>query len=426
MKNKPRIIAQGTLFPFVVLASCFAWWGLANNMTDPLVKAFTGIYKDMSNLEASLIQFAFYGAYFCLAIPGALINRKFSYKHGVLVGLGVYILGCFLFYPASQSQNFYFFLFAFYVLAGGLTILETAADPYILSMGPEETATQRLNLAQSFNPIGSLVGTFMCQYLILAKLEAYRAEQNGLSPDSIQAAELSIVVTPYIGVGVFLLAVWMFIALMKMPHSDPQRATPDHELHFMGSLKRLLKNTNYVFAVIAQFFYVGVQISVWTFTVYYIPDQLGIKDSDALQYHTAALISFAAMRFVCTGLMSFVKPGTLLLLFSGLAIFCCLMVVFVGGMPGVLSLVGISACMSLMFPTIFGLGTKGLGQDTKIGGSGLIMAILGGALIPLIQAMLIDNYNVSLSYLVPLICFVVIAAYAVYTRRTDDGYSASS
>ncbi len=417
MENKPRIIPKGNLFPFIVLASCFAWWGLANNMTDPLVKAFTGIYKDMSNFEASLIQFAFYGAYFCLAIPGALINRKFSYKHGVLVGLGVYIVGCFLFYPASQSQNFYFFLIAFYVLAGGLTILETAADPYILSMGSEETATQRLNLAQSFNPMGSLVGTFMCQYLILAKLEAYRAGVDGLPLEEVQSNELSIVVLPYIGVGVFLLAIWVFIAFMKMPHSAPQAATPDHELHFMCSVRRLMKNRNYIFSIVAQFFYVGVQISAWTFTVYYIPDQLGIKDSEALKYHTIALISFAVMRFVCTALMSYIKPGLLLLVFSLAAIACSLLVIFVGGMVGVCALVGISACMSLMFPTIFGLGTVGLGQDTKIGGSGLIMAILGGALIPLVQAMLIDHYNVSISYSVPLVCFGVIASYAAYAWR---------
>ena len=417
MENKSRIIPQGTLFPFIVLASCFAWWGLANNMTDPLVKAFTGIYKDMSNFEASLIQFAFYGAYFCLAIPGALINRKFSYKHGVLVGLGIYIVGCFLFYPASQSQSFYFFLLAFYILAGGLTILETAADPYILSMGPAETATQRLNLAQSFNPMGSLLGTFMCQYLILAKLEAFRAEQHGLSLAEVQTRELSIVVVPYISVGVFLLAVWVLIAVMKMPHSAPQVATPDHQLHFMGSVKRLAKNPNYIFAVIAQFFYVGVQISAWTFTVYYIPAQLGIKDSEALKYHTVALVLFAAMRFVCTGLMSYLKPGLLLLFFSLVAILCCLLVIFVGGMVGVVGLIGISACMSLMFPTIFGLGTSGLGQDTKIGGSGLIMAILGGALVPLVQASLVDRWNVSMSYLVPLICFIVIAGYATYAWK---------
>lgn len=417
MKTKIPIIPQGTLLPFIVLASCFAWWGLANNMTDPLVKAFTGIYKDMSNLEASLIQFAFYGAYFCLAIPGALINRKFSYKHGVLVGLGLYITGCFLFYPASKTESFYFFLFAFYVLAGGLTILETAADPYILSMGPAETATQRLNLAQSFNPMGSLVGTFLCQYLILAKLEAYRTEQYGLSLAEIQTKELSIVVVPYIGVGVLLLAVWVFIALMKMPHAAPREGTPDHELHFMGSVKRLAKNPNYVFAVIAQFFYVGVQISAWTFTVYYIPDQLGIKDSEALRYHVVALVLFAVMRFVCTGLMSYIKPGLLLLLFSLAAIVCCLLVILVGGMIGVVALVGISACMSLMFPTIFGLGTNGLGQDTKIGGSGLIMAILGGALVPMVQAAFIDHWNVSVSYSVPLICFVVIAAYAAYAWK---------
>ena len=191
MQTKPRIVPKGMMIQFLVLSSCFAWWGLANNMTDPLVKAFTGIYKNMSTFESSLIQFAFYGAYFCLAIPGAMINRKYSYKHGVLVGLGVYILGCFLFYPASLTHNFYFFLLAFYVLAGGLTILETAADPYVLSIGPEETATQRLNLAQSFNPVGSIVGTLMCQVFILKELEDFRSDTSGLNAEAIQANELS-------------------------------------------------------------------------------------------------------------------------------------------------------------------------------------------------------------------------------------------
>ncbi len=417
MQTKPRIVPKGMMIQFLVLSSCFAWWGLANNMTDPLVKAFTGIYKNMSTFESSLIQFAFYGAYFCLAIPGAMINRKYSYKHGVLVGLGVYILGCFLFYPASLTHNFYFFLLAFYVLAGGLTILETAADPYVLSIGPEETATQRLNLAQSFNPVGSIVGTLMCQVFILKELEDFRSDTSGLNAEAIQANELSIVVMPYVGVGLFLILVWLLIAFMKMPHADAHAETPDHDCNLGDSVRRLLKNKNYVFAVVAQFFYVGVQISAWTYTVYYIPAQLGIKDSESLRYHTVALVLFAIMRWVCTGLMSYINPSKLLLVMSLGAIACSAVVIFVGGIVGVWALIGISACMSLMFPTIFGLGTKGLGQDTKIGGSGIIMAILGGALIPLIQAKVIDISNVNYSYVIPMICFVVIAAFAAYSSR---------
>lgn len=431
VSSKAPIVPRDMLLPFMVLASCFAWWGLANNMTDPLVKAFTGIYPDMSNLESSLIQFSFYGSYFCLAIPGALIIRRYSYKTGVLVGLGIYIAGCFLFYPASVSQNFHFFLVSFFVLAGGLSILETAANPYILSLGPAKTATQRLNLAQSFNPVGSIIGTQFAQIFILKRLEdANLSKLSELAEvdTEAQAQALGIVVTPYIGVGIFLLTVWLTICLMKMPVGTSEEKEPDHKLHFGDSVRVLLKNSNYVFAVIAQFFYVGVQICIWTYTVHYIPAQLGIADSEALKYHTVAILLFLCSRFICTGLMSFMSPSTLLLALSALAAVLSLLVVFVGGIYGVYALVGISGCMSLMFPTIFGLGTHGLGQHTKIGGSGLIMAILGGALLPLLQAGIIDAANVNISYLVPFVCFIIIAAYAFYSSRvtiTEYGAAAS-
>ncbi|MEO0508528.1 MAG: L-fucose:H+ symporter permease [Verrucomicrobiota bacterium] len=416
--SKPAIVPRNILLPFIVLASCFAWWGLANNMTDPLVKAFTGIYPDMSNLESSFIQFAFYGAYFCLAIPGALIVRRFSYKVGVLMGLGIYIIGCFLFFPAGYLQNFQFFLISFFVLAGGLSILETAANPYIFSIGPAETATQRLNLAQSFNPVGSIVGTQICQIFILKRLEDNELSNLSalaeVNPEA-QGQALKIVVTPYISVGIFLLLVWALIAFMKMPHASAHAETPDQQTHFGESVKALIANSHYVFAVIAQFFFVGVQISVWTFTVHYIPEQLGIADSEALKYHTVAIILFLIGRFVCTGLMSFVRPSTLLFIMASIAALLSLVVVFVGGETGVYALVGISACMSLMFPTIFGLGTEGLGEHTKIGGSGLIMAILGGALFPLLQGYLVDVAGVNISYLVPLVCFFVVGAFALFS-----------
>ena len=418
--SKPSIIPKDILLPFIVLASCFAWWGVANNMTDPLVKAFTGIYPDMSTFESSLIQFAFYGAYFCLAIPGALIISKFTYKAGVLVGLGFYIIGCFLFFPASMSQNFHFFLVSFFVLAGGLSILETAANPYVLSMGPPETATQRLNLAQSFNPLGSILGTQLCQILILKKLEDNNlsdlsaiAETN---PEATSQA-LGIVVTPYIGVGVFLLAVWAIIAFMKMPHGNARAAEDAAQKTLGQSVSSLLGNKHYVFAVIALFFFVGVQICVWTYTVFYIPEQLGIEDSAALKYHTVALILFAIGRFVCTAWMNFMRPATILLIMAIGAIVSTLIVMFVGGTAGVYALVLTSGFMSLMFPTIFGLGSHGLREDTKVGGSGLIMAILGGALFPLVQAKILDAAGVNISYGVPLVCFIVVAAFAFYSQK---------
>lgn len=412
-KQPAKLIPHGILWPFILLSSCFAWWGLANNMTDPLVKAFTGIFKDLSNFRSALIQFAFYGAYFCLAIPGAIIARKFTYKHGVLIGLGLYIVGCFLFYPASQARVFIFFLLSFYVLAGGLSILETNANPFILSLGPDATATQRLNLAQSFNPLGSVIGTLMCQGFILAKLEKIKESSSSLTPEQLQSEQLSIVVAPYIAVGFVLVAIWLAIAFTKMPTARDM----GHTVHFLATFKKLSRNLNYVFAVIAQFFYVGVQICTWTFTVYYIPKELGISGSEALRYHTVALILFGVFRFISTWLMSFFKPHTLLTFMAALGALLTCSVIFVGGHIGVYSLIAISACMSLMFPTIFGLGSRGLGEDLKVGGAGLIMAILGGALLTPLQAKILDLSNVNWSYCIPLVCFIVIICYGVYAGK---------
>ena len=415
--EKPKLLPHGDILPFILLASCFVWWGVANNMTDPLVKAFTGIFDNLSNFQSSLIQFAFYGAYFGLAIPGSIIARKFGYKKGVLIGLGMYIVGCILFYPASQLQQFIPFLIAFYILAGGLSILETNANPYVLALGPDETATQRLNLAQSFNPVGAVAGTLLCQILILAKLEALgkkTADATAEQVQALQAQQLAIVITPYLIVGGILVIIWLLIAISKMPFVKES----DNNVHFIPTVKRLCSNPNYVFAVIAQFFYVGAQISVWTYTVYYVPDQLGISGSETLRnYHTPALILFGISRFISTALMSKFSPHSILRTMAILGGLFTLSVIFVGGKLGAISLVGISACMSLMFPTIFGLGSRGLGEDMKIGGSGLIMAILGGALLTPLQGLIIDKSNVSMSYFVPFVCFVVITAYAVYAGK---------
>ncbi len=417
MNSRPRLIPKGMLIPYCLVASCFAWWGFANCITDPLVKVFKDIYDNLSHTESALIQFAFYAAYFCLAIPGGIIIRKFSYKSGILAGLGISMIGCFLFYPASLSNNFYTFLIAFYVLASGLAVLETAASPYILSMGAAETATQRLNLAGAFVPTGSIVGVLISKFFVLQKLEQLEVGGSGLDSGEIQAEQLSIVISPYILAGCVLILVWLLVLFTRIQKSTLAATTVGQQLDFIPALKRLLRNFNYLYAVVAQFFYVGVQISVWTFTIHYVTEQLEIKGSDALNYQTAALVAFMVARFICTGLMSYIRPSTLLLVMALAGAGCCLVVSLVGGTIGVYALVSISACMSLMFPTIFGLGTKGLGEDIKFGSSGLIMAILGGALIPLAQAWLVDTTTVSYSYFVPLVCFVMIASFAVFSHR---------
>jgi len=410
--EKTALLEKKYILAFVLLSSCFMWWGIANNLTDPLVRVFKAVFGDLSTFQASLIQFAFYFGYFCMAIPGAIISRKFSYKTGVLVGLGLYAVGCFLLYPSTLLQQFIFFCISYYVLACGLGILETNANPYVLVMGPRETATRRLNFAQSFNPIGSVIGILLCQILIMARMPLDGEGNISIAPEQINET-LNIVIFPYLSVAAILVVVWILIALTKMPiMSDTSE-----DVHIFKTFGHLFKNKNYVFAVVAQFFYVGAQITIWTYTNFYIPEHLHVTPEVALRYHTGALILFGASRWVFTALMKRFKDHSLLLAAAILAGLLSLSVIFIGGIIGVYSLIGISAFMSLMFPTIFGMGSEGLNaEETKVGSSGFIMAILGGALITPLQGALIDRFGVNLSYMLPLFCFIVIGAYAFYNQ----------
>lgn len=419
-QSKGRLVPHGILWPFILLTSCFAWWGLANNMTDTLLAAFKRI-QSLSDFQTSLIQIAFYGSYFCFALPAALFIKKYSYKAGVLLGLALFVAGGLLFYPASQTMVYWHFLVALYILAGGLSILETSANPYVIVLGPEETATQRLNLAQSFNPIGSIMGVVISKIWILSELRQLSAEQRAALPpeqlERIQLGELEAVMGPYVTVSVGLLVIMILIAICRMPSaSDHSNGDPSHA--FWPTVKRLLGRPRYVTGVVAQFFYVGAQIGVWSFTIRYVMKEMHLNEEQSSNYYIAALVLFAAARFVCTGLMSVFAPGTILLALAVLAMGCTAVVTWLGGTMGVYALVGISGCMSLMFPTIYGLAVRGLGTDTKIGGSGLIMAILGGAVITAVQGQVSDaTGSINLSYTVPLGCFVVIALYALMELR---------
>ncbi|MCF1192838.1 L-fucose:H+ symporter permease [Mangrovimonas sp. AS39] len=407
------ILPKKNRFVFFLLALCFMGWGLANNITDPLVKVFKNVFGELSTFQASLIQFTFYFGYFCMAIPGALISKRYSFKIGVLVGLGLYIAGCFLLYPATLAQNFLYFCLSFYILACGLGILETNANPFVLLLGPKETATERLNLAQSFNPVGSILGVFMCQILIMAQLPTNTQGDLAIPAHEIKET-LGVIIYPYLIVGSVLILVWVLIAITKMP--DLKRATT--ALNMKQTVGQLLRKSNYRFAVLAQFFYVGAQISVWTYTNFYLPEQIGASQELTLQYHTVALICFGIFRWIFTSLMHKIAASKLLLVVAIVAILLSLNVILIGGMVGAISLIAISACMSLMFPTIFGMGCEGLNEEeTKVGASGLIMAILGGAVLTPLQGSLIDFKNVSFSYVVPLICFLVIALYAAYHKK---------
>ncbi len=416
--NEP-LVPRNILLPFILLTSCFAWWGLANNMTDTLLAAFKKIMS-MSDFQTSWIQLAFYGSYFCLAFPAAIFIKKFTYKSGVLLGLGMFVIGSLLFYPASKTMNYFHFLGALYILAGGLSILETSANPYIIAMGPDETGTRRLNFAQSFNPIGSILGVVLSKLFILSHLNSANAEERALMGaeqlQKIQSEELSAVMGPYVSVALFLAVLWVMMAVIKMPKSSDS----GDDLDLGPTLKRLISNRHYVWGVVAQFFYVGAQIGVWSFTIRYVMQELGVNEEQAASYYLAALILFTGSRFVCTWLMRYMTPGTLLTILAFGAMACTLTVIFVGGVIGVAALVGISGCMSLMFPTIFGLSVRGLGADTKIGGSGLIMAILGGAVMTTVQGQVSDiTGSINMAYFVPFACYGVIAYYGAVACRKD-------
>jgi FHS family L-fucose permease-like MFS transporter len=405
--------------PFILITSLFLMWGLANNMTDTLLAAFKRIMS-MTDFQTSWIQVAFYGSYFCLALPAAILIKKFTYKTGILIGLALFIAGSLLFYPASLTMSYAHFLMALFILAGGLSVLETAANPYIIAMGPEDTGTRRLNLAQSFNPIGSIVGVLLSKIFILSQLNVASAETRATLTreelSAIQSAELAAVMGPYVGVAVILALLWTAIAVSKMPQASDEGP----ELNIGATFKRLVRNKNYVWGVAAQFFYVGAQIGVWSYTIRYVMQELHFNEEEAASYYLAALVLFMVSRFICTGLMKIITPTNLLTALSVLAIFCTLVVIFGSGKIGVYALVAISGCMSLMFPTIYGLAVRGLGNDTKIGGSGLIMAILGGAVLTSVQGQVSDlTGSINIAYAVPLACFIIVAIYGVMANRKN-------
>ncbi|ASM54829.1 MFS transporter, FHS family, L-fucose permease [Pseudoalteromonas nigrifaciens] len=408
------------MVPFILLVLCFAAWGAAANMTDPLVKVFSKIFT-MSSVQSALVQFSYYGAYFCLAIPAAYINKRFSYKTGVLTGLGMAAIGAFLFYPASQAMTYGFFLVALFVLAGGLSILETSANPYVMGMGTKQGATRRLNLAQSFNPVGTNIGVFLAATLILPKLNTAtsgeRTNMNSEQLTSIISAELDAVMVPYVGMACVLVFIWLAIAFTKTPNFCKQKKVSKH-VEFSATFKRLFKNTHYRFGVIAQFFNVAAQTCVWTFTIQYVMEALDTNEvtgGSILQY---SMITFLVSRFVMTWLMGFIRPAKLLMATSIIAMLLCFYMVKMPNISGVWALVSISACLSLMFPTIYAISLHGLGDDAKLGAAGLVMAILGGAIVPVFQAVFIDTYSVAFSYVVPAGCFIIVAAYAAFDLKT--------
>ena len=431
MKNeKNLVIARNILVPFILITTCFALWGFANDITNPMVKTFSKIFR-MSATGGTLVQVAFYGGYFTMAFPAAMFIRKFNYKAGILVGLGLYATGALLFIPANISGVFAPFLIAYFILTCGLSFLETSANPYILSMGSEETATRRLNFAQAFNPMGSLLGMWVAMNFIQARLDPRDTNtRNLLSQEEFEAVkvhDLDILSSPYVIIGLIIIVMFIIIALVKMPKNEDS----NHKVHLFLTLKRLLSNKRYREGVIAQFFYVGAQIMCWTFIIHYgtrIFTSQGMAEKDAemlsQQYNIIAMIIFCVSRFICTFILKYIKPGKFLMFLAIGGMTLTLGVIFIQGVAGLYFLVGVSACMSLMFPTIYGISLKGLGEDAKIGAAGLIMAILGGSVLPPLQASIINLDTlfsmpaVNISFIVPLISFIVIIIFGYRTERS--------
>ena len=410
-----KVIEKRYLLPFVLVTSMFMLWGLANNMTDTLLAAFRKIMR-MSDTQTSFIQMAFYGAYFCIALPAALFIRKYSYKSGVIMGLVLYAAGAILFLPAAWVESYAFYLIAIYIMASGCSVLETASNPYIMSMGSPETSTRRLNIAQSFNPLGSIMGILVSKYFILQDISLYSVSGT------------------YAALGCVLLAIMVVMLFANMPEGKESVELIVDSLESVESRKigatfrRLLNNKKYIGGVIAQFFYVGAQIGAWSFTIRLVMKELGHVEAEAATIYLASIIGFCASRFVYTWLMKYIAPGRLLATGAVLSAASTLMVVLCSGWTAVVALVLVSIFMSLMFPTIYGIALGdvenpakgGYEGDAKIGASGLIMAILGGALLTPLQGMVSDAAGVNRSYLVPMGCFIEVLLYALSCRKTEE------
>lgn len=428
--NKSKVVEKQYLVPFIIITSLFALWGFANDITNPMVAAFKTV-MEISTAKAALVQFAFYGGYATMAIPAALFVQKYNYKKGILLGLALYATGALLFWPAAQFQVFGFFLVSLYILTFGLAFLETTANPFILALGSEETSTRRLNLAQSFNPMGSLLGMFVASRVVLAALESDKRNAAGelifptldeATKAAIRTNDLMVIRNPYVILGVVVIFMFVVILLTKMPSKGHTAG-----IHPLQSFKRLIANKIYREGLIAQVFYVAAQIMCWTFIIQYA-DNLGIDKATAQIYNIIAMSIFLSSRFISTLLMRYVNSRQLLLFFAIGGMITTTGTILIEGMGGLYCLMATSAFMSLMFPTIYGIALEGIGQDATLGAAGLVMAIVGGALMPPIQGALIDLGTVgwlpavNFSFILPFMCFVVIA---IYGYRTYHFYKAA-
>jgi FHS family L-fucose permease-like MFS transporter len=434
MKNKHKIpvVSRQMLLPFILVTSLFALWGFANAVTDPMVQAFKKILE-LSNSQAAWVQMAFYGGYFCMALPAALFMRKYSYKVGILIGLALFAIGALLFYPAALSESFMFFCIGLYILTFGLAFLETAANPYILAMGAKETATQRLNLAQAFNPVGLIAGLFVAQQFVLSKLQSDDVTDfsalDEASKIAIKTADLMVIRDPYVVLGLVIIGVFVLFLVNKIPQFKDEGGMPSIKDTFAS----LVKDKKYVLGVLAQILYVGAQIMCWTY-IYQYAEAMGMDSVTAGYYQMGAFVLFIIGRAVGTYLLRFMSSGKLLMSFALMALLFTLGTIFIQGIAGLYCLVAISFFMSLMFPTIYGIALGDLTEEqSKVGSAGLVMAIVGGALLPKLQGIIIDAggngvadtqimgvSEVNFSFILPFMCFIYIAWYGLRVFKRHE------
>lgn len=415
MNNNEKSVS--VLVPLILIISLFFLWGMANNLNDILITQFKKVFT-LSDLKSGLVQSAFYTGYFVFAIPAAIYVKRFSYKAAVVTGLFLYALGAFLFYPAAAVREYTLFLGALFIIASGLAFLETSANPLIIAMGDPATAERRLNFAQSFNPFGCIAGILIGREYILSGHEPTADELAAMAPAALEQfyqTESHAVQGPYLVLGAIVFCWALLVLLVKFPKVATESADAGKGLGIASwaDYKSLLCNGHFMFGVTAQFFYVGAQVCLWSYTIRYGQQALpGTGEKDLASYLLISLVLFMLGRFVATALMIKIKPSVLMMSYALINVLLCAVAVALPNYLGMWSLVATSFFMSLMFPTIFALSVKSLGEQSKAGSSLVIMAIIGGAVLTAVMGFVSDISSIHTAVLVPLVCFVVIAAYA--------------
>ncbi|MGH9403858.1 MAG: L-fucose:H+ symporter permease [Terriglobia bacterium] len=424
----PRLFSPGNTLPFVLVTALFFLWAIPNNLNDILIKQFMTSFE-ITRLKAALVQFAFYLGYFCLAMPAALLMRKYGYKTGLVTGLFLFGSGAFLFWPAAVIRSYGFFLFALFVIASGLAFLETGSNSFIAVLGYPRTSEQRLNLSQAFNPLGSITGVLIGTVFIFSGIELSHQQIGALAAagklNTYLESETLRVVRPYVILGIVVFIMAILILKTKFPQIAEEAAP--REAGSKGKLADLLHYPHFMQGAVAQFFYVGAQVGTWSFLIPYIQDYTRSSEKTAGYLLTGSLVAFGAGRFIATYLMKFFRPNNLMGVFGIINVVLVAVGVLFPGWFGVWALFMTSFFMSLMFPTIFALGIKELGPNTKLGGSVIIMAIIGGAIAPLAMGEVYKvDHSMAIAMIIPLICYAVVTHYAYYGSKVRASQTATA